>query len=105
MVPFFSVDEYLTLLEFMCRSLSLFGARALVYLAAAVSDFYLPFDEISEHKIQSSASQGNHLTLELKPVPKRLKCLVEDWCPKAFVVSFKASVLHCRPFHESDECM
>lgn len=30
------------------------GSRAMFYLAAAVSDFYIPASEMPEHKIQSS---------------------------------------------------
>ena len=44
------------------------GSRALIYLAAAVSDFYVPSAEMAEHKIQSSNGVG--LTLELQCVPK-----------------------------------
>ena len=56
----------------------------------AVSDFYIPFNEMSEHKIQSSREP---LVLTLKPVPKMLKPLVSDWCPNAFVISFKVNAL------------
>lgn len=58
----------------------------MVYLAAAVSDFYIPKNELPEHKIQSSR-EG--LTLNLKPVPKCLGKLRADWCPAAFICSFK----------------
>lgn len=30
------------------------GSKAMFYLAAAVSDFYIPASEMPEHKIQSS---------------------------------------------------
>lgn len=39
-----------------------------------------------EHKIQSASGGMN---LELKAVPKVLGSLTSDWCPNAFVVSFK----------------
>jgi phosphopantothenate-cysteine ligase len=39
-----------------------------------------------EHKIQSRAGS---LQLELQQVPKMLGLLLEDWCPQAFLVSFK----------------
>jgi phosphopantothenate-cysteine ligase len=38
------------------------------------------------HKIQSS-TEG--LSLQLANVPKTLRTLVSEWCPAAFVVSFK----------------
>ncbi|XP_016045067.1 phosphopantothenate--cysteine ligase isoform X3 [Erinaceus europaeus] len=56
------------------------------YLAAAVSDFYVPVSEMPEHKIQSS---GGPLQITMKMVPKMLSPLVKDWAPNAFVISFK----------------
>ncbi|KAM4807391.1 phosphopantothenate--cysteine ligase isoform X2 [Urocitellus parryii] len=56
------------------------------YLAAAVSDFYVPVSEMPEHKIQSS---GGPLQITMKMVPKMLYPLVKDWAPKAFIISFK----------------
>lgn len=67
------------------------------YLAAAVSDFYLPPDKMAEHKIQSRSSsaqlegsliEGEPLTLTLDPVPKLLGQL-KVWHPDAVVISFK----------------
>ncbi|KAJ9092952.1 hypothetical protein QFC19_008550 [Naganishia cerealis] len=63
------------------------------YLAAAVSDFFLPQDRVAEHKIQST--KGN-LTLEMDQVPKVLRPLVKEWIPEAFIVSFKVG--HCAPW-------
>lgn len=89
------------------------------YLAAAVSDFYIPASEMPEHKIQSSngplqvseikknpANAAVHSSvlksdslqctffplpfqLSLNMVPKILSPLVKDWAPQAFVISFK----------------
>ncbi|XP_043356038.1 phosphopantothenate--cysteine ligase isoform X2 [Dermochelys coriacea] len=56
------------------------------YLAAAVSDFYIPASEMSEHKIQSSEGP---LQITMKMVPKMLSPLVKEWAPEAFVISFK----------------
>ena len=44
------------------RALAPAGASALLYLAAAVSDFYLPESAMAEHKIQS----GGGLALEVE---------------------------------------
>jgi hypothetical protein len=44
-----------------------YSSSVLFYLAAAVSDFYVPWDELVEHKIQSSGGNGN-LTLHLAKV-------------------------------------
>nr|XP_057911599.1 phosphopantothenate--cysteine ligase isoform X1 [Doryrhamphus excisus]XP_057911600.1 phosphopantothenate--cysteine ligase isoform X1 [Doryrhamphus excisus]XP_057911601.1 phosphopantothenate--cysteine ligase isoform X1 [Doryrhamphus excisus] len=62
------------------------GSKAMFYLAAAVSDFYIPASEMPEHKIQSS---NGPLQLTMNMVPKILSPLVKDWAPQAFVISFK----------------
>lgn len=85
-VDFISLFDYFALLEFICRRLGSFGKRALIYLAAAVSDFYIPKSEMSLHKIQSNVAG---LTLELKPVPKMVGHLKGTWCPDAYLVTFK----------------
>lgn len=42
-----------------------FGRRAAFYLAAAVSDFYIPWPAMVEHKIQSAdVGDGLYLTLQ-----------------------------------------
>ena len=72
LVEFFSVSDYLSSLLSISSILRPIGKNSLLYLAAAVSDFYLPQDLMSEHKIQSG--QGD-LNLSLKPVPKMIKYL------------------------------
>jgi phosphopantothenate-cysteine ligase len=75
------------------------------YLAAAVSDFHVPEQKLSEHKIQSGSAKLNdandkkeegeqeplnQLILKLELVPKVLKPLVNQWASlKGFIVSFK----------------
>ena len=86
-IDYINLVEYLCLLEYTCKKLNDLGTSGLIYLAAAVSDFYLPKSEMPTHKIQSNQSQG--LRLDLKPVPKMLGKLKSEWCPNAFVVSFK----------------
>lgn len=86
MVPFISVFEYLQLLKLVAESLSQIKRKAFFYLAAAVSDFYIPWSDISEHKIQS---REGPLQLKLTQVPKMIPLLREFWAPEAFVVSFK----------------
>ncbi|KAI9032206.1 phosphopantothenate-cysteine ligase [Hyaloraphidium curvatum] len=86
MVPYVTVQSYLHFLREIARALEKAGSSALLYLAAAVSDFYIPRDEMAEHKIQSS---GGGLELRLDPVPKFLKPLVGEWCRDAYVISFK----------------
>lgn len=85
-VPFTSVDEYLHSLKAACEALQTAGQRAMVYLAAAVSDYFVPAEEMAEHKIQSSSGD---LELSLRPTPKCLSLLKQSWCPQALIVSFK----------------
>lgn len=85
-VSFRTVEEYLSRLQFIAQAVSAHCPSALFYLAAAVSDFYVPSEKMVEHKIQSGQGQ---LTLELDPVPKCLGQLVHCWAPNSFVVSFK----------------
>jgi len=85
-IGFVTLQEYLTKLEQCCHSLASIGPRGMLYLAAAVSDFYITDEDLSTHKIQSSAGA---VTLKLSVVPKLLHQIVHDWTPRAFVISFK----------------
>ncbi|KNC47318.1 phosphopantothenate-cysteine ligase [Thecamonas trahens ATCC 50062] len=85
-IPFVTVEDYLWLLRRVAQCVESLGARAMMYLAAAVSDYYVPTAAMPEHKIQSSAEA---LVLELEPVPKMLGALHAEWAPAALVVSFK----------------
>ncbi|XP_069775039.1 phosphopantothenate--cysteine ligase [Narcine bancroftii] len=85
-VEFSTLSDYLYLLRAAAQALSPSGPKAMFYLAAAVSDFFIPASEMPEHKIQSGASP---LQLTMQMVPKMLAPLVKDWAPHAFVTSFK----------------
>jgi phosphopantothenate---cysteine ligase (ATP) len=87
-ITFRTVEEYLTKLQICAEALSMVLSLAMFFLAAAVSDFYIPINDKAIHKIQS-ASNEDGLTLHLKPVPKVLGMLRQSWSPDAFVVSFK----------------
>lgn len=107
LLPFTTITEYLWELRKISILMRPLGPKALFYLAAAVSDFFLPRDRLSEHKIQSSqtdeaggdvelgssenpnASQRKQLMINLDPVPKFLKSLVDGWAPEGMIVSFK----------------
>ncbi|KAL2367533.1 hypothetical protein RJZ57_008111, partial [Blastomyces gilchristii] len=54
LIPFVTVTEYLYELRSLATIMRPLGANALFYLAAAVSDFFIPRDRMVEHKIQSS---------------------------------------------------
>ena len=92
-VRFKTLYEYLTSLKATCEAVGdeakARGGRAVVVLAAAVSDFYVPWCDLPEHKIQSSAHGAAGLELTLKPVPKMLGMIKHEWCPEAFAVGFK----------------
>ena len=55
-IPFTTLTDYLWLLQTTCHELQTFGRKAMLYLAAAVSDFYIPNQDMVEHKIQSSGT-------------------------------------------------
>lgn len=86
MISFNTLSDYLWLLQATAQEMHVLGPMALLYLAAAVSDFYIPVSQMPCHKIQSS---GGPLSLSLQLVPKMLAPLVTTWAPNAFVVSFK----------------
>lgn len=85
-IEFQTLNEYLQLLHICSLALEEVGNKGLMYLAAAVSDFYVPKEEMPQHKIQSS---GGPLQISLQLVPKMLSPLVKEWAPSVFVVSFK----------------
>nr|XP_034972834.1 phosphopantothenate--cysteine ligase isoform X1 [Zootoca vivipara] len=85
-LEFTGLVEYLALLRAAARALAPLGSSAMFYLAAAVSDFYIPASEMPEHKIQSA---DGPLQITMKMVPKMLSPLVKEWAPEAFVISFK----------------
>ncbi|CAL8463214.1 g2748 [Coccomyxa elongata] len=87
-ISFESLFEYLQCLRVIAAGLRPCGRLAAFYLAAAVSDFYIPWSQMVEHKIQS-ADLGDGLTLKLQKVPKMLGTLRTQWAPDAFLVSFK----------------
>jgi phosphopantothenate-cysteine ligase len=104
LLPFTTVTDYLWGLREIARLMEPLGPSAVFYLAAAVSDFFVPKERLAEHKIQSSdvgagedggggqgagPAVGRKLVIDLDPVPKFLKRLVDGWAPAGMVVSFK----------------
>jgi len=86
-LSFNSLSDYLWLLRSASQQLGQADQnKCLLYLAAAVSDFYIPTCQLPEHKIQSSVGPP---TVQLQLVPKMLKPLVSLWASKCFVISFK----------------
>lgn len=107
-LTFVTVNEYLFMLRAVSAEMAKLQRNSMYYLAAAVSDFFLPRQKMvcfrpwialtrhlihlvssclkSEHKIQS---RKGSLQIEMDQVPKVLKPMVENWIPESFVVSFK----------------
>jgi len=88
-VQYDTLYEYLVMLSECSKLLDVLKHRAMVFSAAAVADFYVPYQDMSQHKIQSRDMPDNCLQLKLHQTPKCLKALRLDWCPNAFLVSFK----------------
>jgi phosphopantothenate---cysteine ligase (ATP) len=114
LLPFTTITDYLWSLRRTAQLMRPLGPKGLFYLAAAVSDFFVPKNRMEEHKIQSSDAieRGSHraedfgemdaepvslvnsvrskkLVIDLDPVPKFLKRLVDGWAPEGMIVSFK----------------
>jgi phosphopantothenate-cysteine ligase len=124
MLPFTTITDYLYELRSVAQLMRPLGPNGLLYLAAAVSDFFVPPERMSEHKIQStnatdslkqeptttktdpkeaddteevfdnfdsspSVPRSKRLIVDLDPVPKFLKNLVDGWAPEGMIVSFK----------------
>lgn len=115
-LPFVTIGDYLHELRAIARLMHRMGPDGLLYLAAAASDFFLPQDRMAEHKIQSTDAadkakkppsvagadeefdnfdsspklpRSKRLIVDLDPVPKFLKNLVDGWAPQCMIVSFK----------------
>ncbi|KAF1940504.1 phosphopantothenate-cysteine ligase-like protein [Clathrospora elynae] len=108
-LSYVTITEYLWNLREVAQLMRPLGPKAMFYLAAAVSDFFVPQDRMVEHKIQSNEeflqgagasgggntkppaarTEGKRLVIDLEPVPKFLKQLVDGWAPEAIIVSFK----------------
>ncbi|GEQ67833.1 hypothetical protein JCM33374_g1499 [Metschnikowia sp. JCM 33374] len=86
-IPFTTVNQYLYTLRSISEILKKIEDKALFYLAAAVSDFFLPSSRLPKHKIQAQPS--GKLIVDLEAVPKFLRRLVDSWAPQAMIVSFK----------------
>jgi len=114
-LPFTTITDYLFVLRSIAHMMRPLGPNGLLYLAAAVSDFFVPPERMVEHKIQSTNAmskkedekmreeeetfdnfdssppvpRSKRLVVDLDPVPKFLKNLVDGWAPEGMIVSFK----------------
>jgi len=85
MVSFVTLGDYLWLLKGISNEINVMKEAAVLYLAAAVSDFYVPKNEMPEHKMHSDVKPGISFSL----VPKMLLPLTNKWAPSAYIISFK----------------
>jgi phosphopantothenate-cysteine ligase len=118
-LPFTTINDYLFSLRSISQLMRPLGPNGLLYLAAAVSDFFIPPERMVEHKIQSTNAtdkqpkketdgqqkvddeafdnfdsspaipRSKRLIIDLDPLPKFLKNLVDGWAPEGLIVSFK----------------
>lgn len=65
-VTFTAVADYFWLLRAACEFLQMFGNRAILYLAAAVSDFYVPSSEMVSTDRYTECSQVSVEYMRLK---------------------------------------
>lgn len=84
--PYRTIEQYLFMLVEACAALQPLGPRAMLYSAAAVSDFYIPEKQRQTHKIQSA---DGPLELSLPQTPKMLAYIRHELLPLALCVSFK----------------
>lgn len=84
-IGFVELADYIHYLHQITLVMNQLASKSILYLAAAVSDFYIPPNNLSTHKINSNEP----LKLTLQLVPKFLHPLVKYWAPDAYVVSFK----------------
>jgi phosphopantothenate-cysteine ligase len=85
-IEYGTVFEYLRVIQTLSKHLKHLNDRLMVYLAAAVSDFYVPQDQLPTNKIQS---RGEEMVIKLAKTPKALGVIRHSWLPRAMIVSFK----------------
>lgn len=88
LIEFVTVTNYLEILKLTCVKLNQIKQNALIYLAAAVSDFFFSDSRTPLHKIRSD-STNDSIHLNLEKVPKIVDKIVKIWSPKALIISFK----------------
>jgi phosphopantothenate---cysteine ligase (ATP) len=84
MIPFTTLTDYLWLLRASAASMATLGPRAMLYLAAAVSDFYLPLDEL----VRNFCPQ-KHKTSKMSNILARAQNAVER-SPSSDITSARA---------------
>jgi len=71
-LSFTTLTDYFYSLRLICQSLQPFGRSVLALFAAAVSDFYIPYSDMTLHKMQSKGGEAEGVDIKLKATPKAL---------------------------------
>lgn len=91
-LEFDTFEDYILKLYYLCNKISKLGKNTMIFLAAAISDFYIPESELEEHKIQSRDEKGSHkneLNIILKPAPKEIHKIKDEINKDMFLITFK----------------
>ncbi|EZG55041.1 putative phosphopantothenate-cysteine ligase [Gregarina niphandrodes] len=81
LLQYTTLGEYFHLLGYVLNT----KAQSIVFLAAAVADFYIPYNDMVEHKIQSRQTD---FSLHLSKTPKALP-LIRKLASGQYLVTFK----------------
>lgn len=87
-VSFTSVQQYLLLLRIATKSVSPAKTCGVVILAATVMEFYVPQQEQSTASGSGKRKKGE-FSVSFVRVPDVIRKIRKEWCPSAFVVTFK----------------
>lgn len=91
-LPYTTFDDYHNKLYILIEKIKQLERRSIIYLAAAISDFIIPEDKLSEHKIQSKDEEGHSkktIELTLYPAPKDLYKIKEGLNKHSMLITFK----------------
>lgn len=104
-IKFRTVEEYLAKLKICSQAINDCQSLGLIFLTAAVSDFYIPKELMTNHKIQSRdyglsttesvstesihTDDSNCLHIKLSPVPKMIPQIRKEYAPDALCITFK----------------
>lgn len=95
LIKFEFFEDYINKLYYIIKLLKSTNLlkKCLIYLAAAISDFYIPEEYLPKHKIQSkdinTLEAKNTINLTLYKAPKELYKIKKDLFEECFLITFK----------------
>ncbi|KAH8584141.1 phosphopantothenoylcysteine synthetase [Cryptosporidium sp. chipmunk genotype I] len=113
LMEFGSVHEYFNGMDYIISHCAKFPDSFIFFLAAAVSDFYIPENLLPKNKISASSdasldlengSKTPSITLELYSTPKYARC-IRNKLPYCFLVLFKLETEFEILFKKSDNLL